>query len=64
MRTSKLIGPMRRIVLAAVLFAAAAFPASASIAVFTDGRNMKIDSYRMVDDETMQLVMKGGGSII
>jgi membrane-bound lytic murein transglycosylase B len=63
MGSSQLIAPMRRIVLAAVLFAAAALPASASIAIFTDGRNMKIDSYKMVDDESMQLVMKGGGSM-
>lgn len=54
---------MRRIVLAAVLILAASLPASASIAVFVDGRNMKIDSYKMVDDETMQLVMKSGGSM-
>jgi len=54
---------MRRIVLAAVLILAASLPASASIAVFVDGRNMKIDSYKMVDDETMQLMMKSGGSM-
>src|SRR6185369_1818013 len=47
----------------AVLILAAAVPASASIAIFTDGRNMKIDSYKMLDDETMQLVMKSGGSM-
>jgi len=56
------LSPMKRSVLI-VLLALASLPASASIAVFTDGRNMKIDSYRMVDDETMQLVMKGGGSV-
>jgi membrane-bound lytic murein transglycosylase B len=54
---------MRPIVLAAVLVLAAAIPASASIAIFTDGRNMKIDSYKMLDDESMTLVMKGGGSM-
>jgi len=54
---------MRPIVLTAVLILAAAIPASASIAVFTDGRNMKIDSYKMLDDELMTLVMKGGGSM-
>jgi soluble lytic murein transglycosylase-like protein len=54
---------MRRLVLAAVFLLAATLPASASIAVFTDGRNMKIDTYKMVDDESMQLVMKGGGSM-
>jgi membrane-bound lytic murein transglycosylase B len=41
----------------------AALPASASIAIFTDGRNMKIDGYKVVDETTMQLVMKGGGSM-
>lgn len=54
---------MRPIVLTTVLFLAAAVPASASIAIFTDGRNMKIDSYKMLDDESMTLVMKGGGSM-
>src|SRR6185369_15020673 len=54
---------MRPIVLTTVLFLAGAIPASASIAIFTDGRNMKIDSYRMLDDESMTLVMKGGGSM-
>ncbi len=54
---------MRRTLVTFVLALAAALPASASIAIFTDGRNMKIDSYRMIDDETMQLVMKGGGSM-
>jgi membrane-bound lytic murein transglycosylase B len=54
---------MRPIVLTAVLVLAAAIPASASIAIFTDGRNMKIDSYKMLDDESMTLVMKGGGSM-
>jgi membrane-bound lytic murein transglycosylase B len=54
---------MRPIVLTAVLVLAAAVPASASIAIFTDGRNMKIDSYKMLDDESMTLVMKGGGSM-
>jgi soluble lytic murein transglycosylase-like protein len=37
----------------------AALPASASIAVFTDGRNMKIDSYA-VEDDTIHLVLAGG----
>jgi len=54
---------MRPIVLTTVLFLAGAIPASASIAIFTDGRNMKIDSYKMLDDESMTLVMKGGGSM-
>jgi len=63
MRPGQLIALMRRIVLAAVLLATFAIPADASIAVFTDGRNMKIETYKMLDDESMQLVMKGGGSV-
>jgi membrane-bound lytic murein transglycosylase B len=44
----------------AALFAAST--ASASIAVFSDGRNMKIDSY-VVQDETIHLIMAGGGKM-
>jgi Transglycosylase SLT domain len=54
---------MRPSIFIAVLILAASVPAGASIAIFTDGRNMKIDSYRMLDDESMTLVMKGGGSM-
>jgi transglycosylase-like protein with SLT domain len=36
-----------------------AIPAGASIAVFTDGRNMKIDSYA-VEEDTIHLVLNGG----
>jgi membrane-bound lytic murein transglycosylase B len=36
--------------------------ASASIAVFTDGRTMKIAAYR-VDDETIHLQLKSGGAM-
>jgi hypothetical protein len=39
-----------------------ALPASASIALFADGRSMKVDSYR-VDDEVVHLVLKSGGSM-
>jgi len=46
-----------------VLIAAAAVPASASIAVFTDGRTMKVASFKTVDEETMKLTMTNGGSI-
>src|SRR5205809_1080548 len=37
--------------------------ASASIAVFTDGRSMKVASFK-ADDDTMKLTMANGGSII
>src|ERR1051325_6265633 len=53
--------PMRPIALLAVL--ALAFPASASIAVFTDGRSMKVASFKAVDEETMKLTMTNGGAI-
>lgn len=39
-----------------------ASPASASIALFSDGRNMKIDSYS-VEQETIHLVLAGGGKM-
>jgi transglycosylase-like protein with SLT domain len=39
-----------------------AVPASASIAVFTDGRSMKIDTYK-VEDDTIRLTFKGGGAM-
>lgn len=52
---------MKRILLtAAMLLSASA--ASASIAVFTDGRNMKIEAY-MVEAETIHLQFHGGGQM-
>ena len=47
----------------AALVLAAAIPASASIALFTDGRSMKIEAYRLVDETYVQLTMKNGGAI-
>ena len=52
---------MKRTLLFAVLILAAT-QASASIAVFTDGRSMKVASFQTLDEETMQLTLKGGGS--
>ena len=49
------------LVAAAVL---AALPAGASIALFTDGRAQKIDSYKLVDDNTIQLTLKNGGAML
>ena len=46
-----------------VLALLAASAASASIAVFTDGRSMKVASFK-ADDDTMKLTMANGGSII
>lgn len=50
---------MKRVLIAAVVFAFA-HVASASIAVFTDGRAMKIAAYK-VDEETVHLTLKTGG---
>ncbi|MFL6246283.1 MAG: lytic transglycosylase domain-containing protein [Thermoanaerobaculia bacterium] len=47
------------ITLATVLFASTA---SASIALFSDGRNMKIEAYS-VEEETIHLTMQGGGKL-
>ena len=48
---------------ALILFALLALPASASIAVFTDGRSMKIAAFKPVDEQTMKLTMANGGSM-
>lgn len=54
---------MKRFLLA-LLFAAAALPASASIAVFIDGRSLKVDDFQALEDGTMRLTMKNGGSVV
>ena len=51
---------MRIFLVLAIL--AAAIPASASIAVFSDGRNMKIDAYA-VDEDFIHLTLQGGGKM-
>jgi len=48
---------------ALILFALLALPASASIAIFTDGRTMKIAGFKAVDEQTMKLTMTNGGSM-
>jgi hypothetical protein len=50
----------RSLITLAVLFCA--HTASASIALFTDGRNMKIETYA-VEEETIHLTMNGGGTL-
>jgi soluble lytic murein transglycosylase-like protein len=40
-----------------------AFPASASIVLFVDGRAMKISNYRVVGESDVQLTLKSGGAI-
>ena len=53
---------MLRNALFATILVAAAVPAGASIAVFTDGRSMKVDKFKAVED-SMQLTLKGGGVV-
>jgi len=52
---------MKRIFLALAI-CLAAHAASASIAVFSDGRNMKIESYA-VEEDTIHLTFAGGGKM-
>jgi membrane-bound lytic murein transglycosylase B len=52
---------MKRVFLS-LLVLAAALPASASIAVFTNGRNMKIAEYA-VEEELIHLKFEGGGKM-
>ena len=51
-----------RSALAALVLVFAASTASASIAVFSDGRNMKIETYA-VEEDTIHLVFTGGGKM-
>jgi Transglycosylase SLT domain len=46
-----------------MLLLASALPASASIALFADGRTMKIDSYQLKDENDIVLTLKGGGAM-
>src|ERR1051325_2901535 len=41
----------------------AALPASASIALFSDGRTMKIDSYKVLSENDIELKLKSGGAM-
>jgi hypothetical protein len=41
----------------------ATLPASASIALFSDGRTMKIDSYKLRNETDIELKLKSGGAI-
>jgi Transglycosylase SLT domain len=52
---------MKRLLTATALFLVAN-AASASIAIFTDGRSMKIDQYA-VEEEVIHLTLQGGGRI-
>src|SRR5437870_694191 len=46
-----------------VIVALAALPAGADIALFTDGRSMKVDGYKVVSDSEIQLTLKNGGKM-
>jgi soluble lytic murein transglycosylase-like protein len=54
---------MKRIVASAIVLLVA-LPASASIALFTDGRSMKIASFKLVSDAAIELTFKNGGAVI
>ena len=46
-----------------IALVALASPAGASIALFVDGRSMKISAYKIVGETDMQLTLKSGGAI-
>src|ERR1043165_7603988 len=46
-----------------MLLLASALPASASIALFADGRTMKIDSFKLKSENDIVLTLKGGGAM-
>ena len=51
------------LVMGAAVVLASAMSAGASIALFTDGRTMKIEGYKLVGEVYVQLTMKNGGAI-
>jgi hypothetical protein len=53
---------MKTVILTAVL-TAAAIPASASIALLTDGRSMKVSGFKLIDENNIQLSFKNGGAV-
>ena len=55
--------PMTRRLLSLLVLVVLALPASASIAIFTNGRAMKVSGYK-VSDSDVQLTLAGGGAII
>ncbi|HEX9457846.1 MAG TPA: transglycosylase SLT domain-containing protein [Thermoanaerobaculia bacterium] len=46
-----------------IALVALASPAGASIALFVDGRAMKISAFKVIGENDMQLVLKSGGAI-
>src|SRR3954470_19208723 len=55
--------PMLKRLLPFIALAAFATPAGASIALFVDGRSMKISDYKIVGESNVQLTLKSGGAI-
>jgi hypothetical protein len=55
--------PMIKRLLPFIAFLALASPAGASIALFVDGRAMKVSAYKLVGESDMQLTLKSGGAI-
>jgi len=53
---------MKRLVIA-VFVVSAALQASASIALFSDGRSMKIAGFKLVNDTAIQLTFRNGGAV-
>jgi hypothetical protein len=54
----------KRLILFAVLISAAvSSTASAGIALFTDGRSMKVSAYKLISEESIELTLKSGGSM-
>src|SRR5437762_13598458 len=46
-----------------LILLAAALPGGADIALFTDGRSMKIEAYKVVGDTEIRLTLKNGGEL-
>src|SRR3954454_11057818 len=61
-RRRRFPGQMLRTALIAML-ALAAIPAGADIALFTDGRSMKIEAYKVTNETDIQLTLKNGGKV-
>jgi hypothetical protein len=55
--------PMIKRLLPFIALVALASPAGASIALFVDGRAMKISEYKVIGDNDVQLTLKSGGAI-
>src|SRR3954466_8497384 len=54
--------PMIKRLLPFIALLALASPAGASIALFVDGRAMKVSAYKVVGESEMQLTLKSGGA--